>query len=56
MGSAEREFVTGRDGFYLATVSTSGWPYVQYRGGPPGFVSVPDEHTLAWADYRGNRQ
>jgi predicted pyridoxine 5'-phosphate oxidase superfamily flavin-nucleotide-binding protein len=56
LGSAEREFVAERDGFYLATVSENGWPYVQFRGGPPGFVSSPDEHTLAWADYRGNRQ
>lgn len=40
----------------MATVSESGWPYVQFRGGPPGFVSIPDDHTLAWADFRGNRQ
>jgi predicted pyridoxine 5'-phosphate oxidase superfamily flavin-nucleotide-binding protein len=56
MGSAEREFVAERDGFYLATVSESGWPYVQFRGGPRGFVTAPDEHTLAWPDFRGNRQ
>jgi uncharacterized protein len=53
---AERGFVSGRDSFYLATVSESGWPYVQHRGGPPGFLHVVDEHTLAWADVRGNRQ
>ena len=52
----EREFVGGLDGFYLATVSQTGWPYVQYRGGPAGFVRTPDEHTIAWADFRGNRQ
>jgi uncharacterized protein len=52
----EREFVGERDGFYLASVSSSGWPYVQFRGGPPGFVHSPDEHTVAWADFRGNRQ
>jgi len=52
----EREFIAERDGFYLATVSESGWPYVQFRGGPPGFVTCPDEHTVAWADFRGNRQ
>ena len=52
----EREFVGERDGFYLASVSSSGWPYVQFRGGPPGFVHSPDEHTIAWADFRGNRQ
>jgi hypothetical protein len=37
-------------------VSSSGWPYVQFRGGPPGFVHSRDEHTIAWADFRGNRQ
>ena len=52
----EREFVAARDGFYLSTVSSTGWPYVQFRGGPPGFVHSPDAHTLAWADFRGNRQ
>jgi predicted pyridoxine 5'-phosphate oxidase superfamily flavin-nucleotide-binding protein len=54
--AAEREFVGERDGFYLASVSSTGWPYVQFRGGPPGFVRTPDDHTLAWADFRGNRQ
>jgi predicted pyridoxine 5'-phosphate oxidase superfamily flavin-nucleotide-binding protein len=53
---AERGFVAGRDGFYLASVSSTGWPYVQFRGGPPGFVRSPDANTLAWADFRGNRQ
>jgi uncharacterized protein len=56
LGNDEREFIAERDGFYLATVSESGWPYVQFRGGPPGFVTCPDEHTVAWADFRGNRQ
>ncbi|MER5650998.1 pyridoxamine 5'-phosphate oxidase family protein [Streptosporangium sp. NPDC002524] len=56
LGRTERDFIAGRDGFYLATVATGGWPYVQFRGGPPGFVTTPDEHTLAWADFRGNRQ
>ena len=56
LGVEEREFIAERDGFYLATVSSTGWPYVQFRGGPPGFVSCPDEHTIAWADFRGNRQ
>ncbi|NMO50053.1 pyridoxamine 5'-phosphate oxidase family protein [Actinoplanes sp. TBRC 11911] len=54
-------FITERDGFYLATVGETGWPYVQYRGGPPGFLHVldPDDanhSVLAWADVRGNRQ
>ena len=56
LGSAEREFIAEQDSFYLATTSVSGWPYVQFRGGPPGFVTSLDEHTLAWADLRGNRQ
>jgi predicted pyridoxine 5'-phosphate oxidase superfamily flavin-nucleotide-binding protein len=40
----------------MATVSETGWPYVQHRGGPPGFLHVIDDKTLAFADYRGNRQ
>lgn len=56
LGPDEAEFLTARDGFFQASVSESGWPYVQFRGGAPGFVSVLDEHTIAYADYRGNRQ
>ncbi|GAB2824672.1 hypothetical protein GCM10022221_23320 [Actinocorallia aurea] len=56
LGHDEQDFITGRDGFYLATVAADGRPYVQFRGGPPGFVTAPDAHTLAWADFRGNRQ
>ena len=52
----EAEFLAGRDSFYMATVSESGWPYVQHRGGPTGFLKVVDDQTLAFADYRGNRQ
>lgn len=52
----EVEFLAERDGFYLATVSETGWPYVQHRGGAPGFVRVLDEHTIGWADFRGNLQ
>jgi predicted pyridoxine 5'-phosphate oxidase superfamily flavin-nucleotide-binding protein len=52
----ERAFIADRDSFYMATVSESGWPYVQHRGGPRGFVKVIDDRTLAFADYRGNRQ
>jgi predicted pyridoxine 5'-phosphate oxidase superfamily flavin-nucleotide-binding protein len=52
----ERQYIAERDGFYLATVSEAGWPYVQFRGGPPGFVRVLDEATLGWADFRGNQQ
>jgi predicted pyridoxine 5'-phosphate oxidase superfamily flavin-nucleotide-binding protein len=53
---AEGEFIAERDSFYMATVSDTGWPYVQYRGGPPGFLRLLDDRTLAFADFRGNRQ
>jgi predicted pyridoxine 5'-phosphate oxidase superfamily flavin-nucleotide-binding protein len=52
----EAAFIAARDSFYMATVSESGWPYVQHRGGPPGFVRMLDDKTLAVADFRGNRQ
>jgi predicted pyridoxine 5'-phosphate oxidase superfamily flavin-nucleotide-binding protein len=56
LGPRETSFLRARDSFYLATVGETGWPYVQFRGGPPGFVHVPDSSTIAWADYRGNLQ
>lgn len=56
LGERETGFIRARDGFYLATVSETGWPYVQFRGGPAGFTHVLDEHTLGYADVRGNRQ
>lgn len=56
LGQAEAAFIAERDGFYQATVSETGWPYVQFRGGPRGFLKVLDEKTLAYADFRGNRQ
>jgi uncharacterized protein len=49
-------FIEARDSFYLASVSESGWPCVQHRGGPPGFIKVLDEKTLAFPDFRGNLQ
>jgi predicted pyridoxine 5'-phosphate oxidase superfamily flavin-nucleotide-binding protein len=52
----EAAFIAARDSFYLATVSESGWPYVQHRGGPLGFLKVLDEKTLGFADFRGNLQ
>jgi hypothetical protein len=55
-GEAESAFMAARDGAFLASVSETGWPYVQHRGGPPGFLKVLDETTLGFADYRGNRQ
>jgi hypothetical protein len=54
--SNEAAFIAARDSFYMATVSETGWPYVQHRGGPQGFLKVVDEKTVAFADYRGNRQ
>jgi hypothetical protein len=56
LGPGEHEFIAQRDGFYLATLSQTGWPYVQFRGGPPGFLHSLDDRTLAFADVRGNRQ
>lgn len=52
----EADFIAVRDSFYMASVSESGWPYVQHRGGPPGFLKLVNDRTLAFADYRGNRQ
>lgn len=52
----EAAFIADRDSFYIATVSETGWPYVQHRGGPRGFLKLVDDRTLAFADYRGNRQ
>lgn len=52
----EDGFIAARDGFYLASVSETGWPYVQFRGGAVGFVQVLDATTLGWADFRGNQQ
>ncbi len=49
-------FIAARDSFYMASGSETGWPYVQHRGGPAGFLRVLDERTLGFADYRGNRQ
>lgn len=54
--NAEAGFIAARDSFYMATVSETGWPYIQHRGGPVGFVRVLDEHTIGFADFRGNRQ
>jgi len=52
----ETAFIAQRDSFYMASVSETGWPYVQHRGGPTGFLKVLDDRTLAFVDYRGNRQ
>jgi uncharacterized protein len=52
----EIDFIQQRDSFYLATVNEAGWPYLQHRGGKPGFLQVVSPSSLAFADYRGNRQ
>lgn len=52
----ETDFIAQRDSFYMATVSSNGWPYLQHRGGPRGFLKVIEPNVLAFADYRGNRQ
>ncbi len=52
----EKGYIKNRDSFYMASVGESGWPYMQFRGGPKGFLRVIDENTLAFADFRGNGQ
>jgi len=49
-------FIAAAESFFIATTSQNGWPHVQHRGGPPGFLKVLDDRTLAFADYAGNRQ
>lgn len=56
VGEQEAMFIAQRDSFYMSSISETGWPYVQHRGGPRGFMRVLDENTLGFADYRGNRQ
>jgi predicted pyridoxine 5'-phosphate oxidase superfamily flavin-nucleotide-binding protein len=56
LGEDEKSFLESRDSFYLASVNAEGWPYVQHRGGEPGFVKVLDGERFAFPDYRGNRQ
>ena len=56
LGAREVEYLAEADGFYMATVTETGWPYVQHRGGPPGFLRVLSPTQLAFADFGGNRQ
>jgi len=56
LGQEERDFIGERDSFYMASLGATGWPYVQHRGGPKGFLKVINEHTIAFADFRGNKQ
>jgi uncharacterized protein len=56
LGPSETEFLAESDSFYMATIGAEGWPYIQHRGGPKGFLKVMDPHTIAFADFRGNKQ
>lgn len=56
LGAAEEVFIQRRDSFYVASVNADGWPYLQHRGGPRGFLKVLDPHTIGFADLSGNRQ
>jgi predicted pyridoxine 5'-phosphate oxidase superfamily flavin-nucleotide-binding protein len=56
LSELETKFIAARNSFYMATVSETGWPYIQHRGGPTGFMRVLDDATIGFADFRGNRQ
>ncbi len=56
LGEKEQTFIAARDNLYMATVSETGWPYLQHRGGPKGFIRILDAKTLGFSDFRGNRQ
>ncbi|ALH82971.1 pyridoxamine 5'-phosphate oxidase family protein [Sphingopyxis macrogoltabida] len=56
IGPREAEFITARDSFYMASVTADGWPYMQHRGGPAGFLRHIEGNRIGFADYRGNRQ
>jgi predicted pyridoxine 5'-phosphate oxidase superfamily flavin-nucleotide-binding protein len=56
LGPDELAFIAERDSFYMATIGATGWPYIQHRGGPKGFLKVIDDQTIAFDDFRGNKQ
>jgi uncharacterized protein len=56
LGLDEQTFISQRDGFYMASISETGWPYIQFRGGSKGFLKVLDPQSIAFADLRGNKQ
>lgn len=56
LSERETEFIAARDSFYMASVTQTGWPYVQHRGGPKGFLKILGPTKLGFADYRGNKQ
>lgn len=53
---SEEDFISQQDNFYLSTISESGYPYIQFRGGPKGFLKVLDHETLGFIDFGGNKQ
>ena len=56
LGTDEATFIRAADHFFLATIGADGWPYVQHRGGPPGFLRLLDTRRIGFADFRGNQQ
>ena len=56
LSETESSFIAERDSFYMSSISETGWPYLQHRGGPAGFMKVLDPRTLGFADFSGNRQ
>ena len=56
LGPEEQAFLTSRTSIYIASVNADGWPYIQHRGGPAGFIKILGDHSFGFADYRGNRQ
>ena len=56
LGENEIAFLSARNSIYIASVNSVGWPYIQHRGGPAGFIKILDPQTIGFADYRGNRQ
>jgi uncharacterized protein len=56
LGPEEIAFIEATDSFFLASLNESGWPYIQHRGGPPGFLKVLENNRLGFPDFKGNRQ
>ena len=56
LGPEEIAFIEAQDSFFLASINDSGWPYIQHRGGPPGFLKVLENNQLGFSDFKGNRQ
>ena len=56
LGPDEQAFIAERDSFYLGIITEGGWPYIQHRGGPKGFLKIIDDQTIAFADFGGNKQ